>query len=691
MLVSQSARVSSLDSHILCALVHCTNAPALAQDELSRKHMYTSTQQHTSHMVAELRGCSTAPADMAEYVQRVGEQLSELLVEGWNLLPLVYKVAIGSRRAAWRVITSLEQKEKFKGKEQLVSHAKEYVAKVEGELQKIRDGILALMDKKPIPSPSTDESKTFYYKMKGDYYRYLAEFATGDAKSKACEDACFAYAEATQIAEKDLVVTHPIRLAMALNSSVFQSEVLQSPEDCDPDFAGDVHVGKNDLDVPVVVQRQISMVQTVQKTKEIPQLQCIDKVVDDPVVQIPQMQVVGKTVEGPQVHFTGVMKPDDPDAKIKFLAEEELHGVGGFVFDAHGNRVANELGGRNCVTGEMWKNEPPFGLAPNKVTSDDIAWQCKHHTGRGVKLHESGTAIVEDMEAPVSKTPDSIEAHDQASLKTTRDPNVEPYPAFSSGKSWNEASGKTGSEKKFNHNVSSRGDSAAQPNVAENEGPRPEVTNGHDAHVVECVTAVTTRTVAHRQVPLIQRVQKMVEVPQVQFIDKVVDIPVIRQRQMSVGACGGCAESQGEEEQEEREMGGSFVQGGEHRREEDETDTQVPGSELVPVAPNMGAGGSHPQATMDQERDKELCEIRRMVEFLVHRERKLDVKTDVAARRLERLERESSQLEDEERGSSLGEALTDRTKVVKLIVDKWFVDKGYGCRQGIRLWQGSHW
>ena len=139
------------------------------------------------------------------------------------------------------------------------------------------------------------------------------------------------------------------------------------------------------------------------------------------------------------------------------------------------------------------------------------------------------------------------------------------------------------------------------------------------------------------------------------------------------------ASSDGEEEElKQRAEGTSLVQGGEHSREEDETDAQVPGSELVQMAPNMGAGGSHPQAMMDQERDKELREIRRMVEFLVHRERKLDVRTDVAARRLERLERESSQLEDEEHETSLEGALTDRTKVVKLIVDKWFVDKGYG-------------
>ena len=71
------------------------------------------------------------------------------------------------------------------------------------------------------------------------------------------------------------------------------------------------------------------------------------------------------------------------------------------------------------------------------------------------------------------------------------------------------------------------------------------------------------------------------------------------------------------------------------------------------MAPNMGAGGSHPQAMMEQERDKELREIRRVVEFLVHRDRKLDVRTDMAARRLERLERESSQLEDEKREPSL--------------------------------------
>ena len=99
----------------------------------------------------------------------------------------------------------------------------------------------------------------------------------------------------------------------------------------------------------------------------------------------------------------------------------------------------------------------------------------------------------------------------------------------------------------------------------------------------------------------------------------------------------------------------------------------------------MEAGGSHLQATAEEEQivdwTQDLREIRRMVEFLVRRERKLDVKADVAVRRLARLEKEHSQLEDEEREASLPDALADRTKVVKLVVDKWFVHKGFGFRR----------
>ena len=151
------------------------------------------------------------------------------------------------------------------------------------------------------------------------------------------------------------------------------------------------------VDVPVVLVVQAPQVQVPEKTVEISQLQAVEKIVETPETQ---------TIQGIQTSES--LKPDDPDAEIKFLVEEELHGVGGFVSDTNGDRVANELGGRNCVTGEMRKNKLPSGLDLDST----IDWQCKHYTGRGVrKLHESGTTLAEGMEALVSKMPDSIEAH----------------------------------------------------------------------------------------------------------------------------------------------------------------------------------------------------------------------------------------------------------------------------------------
>jgi len=169
--------------------------------------------------------------EMADYMEKVGKSGDELSVEERNLLSVAYKNAVGSRRAAWRIITSVEQKEKTKGNEENAKWAKEYCSKVEAELQKICDTILGLLDGKLIVKATTGESKVFYQKMKADYYRYIAEFTDGDAKSKAAESAREAYAEAAAVAEKDLAVTHPIRLGLALNFSVFMYEVLSNPDE----------------------------------------------------------------------------------------------------------------------------------------------------------------------------------------------------------------------------------------------------------------------------------------------------------------------------------------------------------------------------------------------------------------------------------------------------------------------------
>lgn len=65
---------------------------------------------------------------------------------------------------------------------------------------------------------------------KGDYHRYLAEFALGDKRKTSADKSLEAYKAATEIAQTDLAPTHPIRLGLALNFSVFYYEILNSPD-----------------------------------------------------------------------------------------------------------------------------------------------------------------------------------------------------------------------------------------------------------------------------------------------------------------------------------------------------------------------------------------------------------------------------------------------------------------------------
>ena len=223
------------------------------------------------------------------------------------------------------------------------------------------------------------------------------------------------------------------------------------------------------------------------------------------------------------------------------------------------------------------------------------------------------------------------------------------------------------------------------------------------------------------QVPNVQRVQKTVEVPRVQYIDKVADIPLDVQRQGSTNqapqyidevvdvpvptqsiaptipdtddlclhetadedglehenkkrktlivniASGDEAEGDTEKEQE---MTRSLVQG-EELMVMDETDAQGPEHEMVQAM--------HAQWVQElRDVKNELMHVRELVGVLVRRERSAENKAEVAARRLDRMEREQTEADDAEHEANLQEALANQSKAVKVVVDKWFVDKGYG-------------
>lgn len=159
-------------------------------------------------------------------MKAVANQGQELSVEERNLLSVAYKNVVGARRASWRVISSILQR----GDSDKQEHIKEYLGKIERELVDICTDILNIIETTLIPNSSSDEGKVFFYKMKGDYHRYLAEFQVDDARKKSAEAALEAYKQASQIANANLPPTHPIRLGLALNFSVFYYEILNSPE-----------------------------------------------------------------------------------------------------------------------------------------------------------------------------------------------------------------------------------------------------------------------------------------------------------------------------------------------------------------------------------------------------------------------------------------------------------------------------
>jgi 14-3-3 protein epsilon len=99
-------------------------------------------------------------------MKKVAHLKVELTVEERNLLSVAYKNVVGARRASWRIVSSIEQKEENKGNENNVRRIKDYRSKIEKELSSICDDILNVLDNFLIPSATSNESKVFYYKMK---------------------------------------------------------------------------------------------------------------------------------------------------------------------------------------------------------------------------------------------------------------------------------------------------------------------------------------------------------------------------------------------------------------------------------------------------------------------------------------------------------------------------------------------
>ncbi|MDP2059833.1 MAG: 14-3-3 family protein [Flavobacteriaceae bacterium] len=165
--------------------------------------------------------------EMVVCMKRVVKASADLSSEERNLLSVAYKNIIGSRRTAWRVITSIEHREVEKGSSEHLALITSLRKQFESELSAICDELLGLLDSYLIPAAAGGEAKVFYLKMKGDYHRYYVEVSPGDEQKQAALDA---YDKATNAAQSTLAPTHPIRLGLILNFSVFHYEIMQQHE-----------------------------------------------------------------------------------------------------------------------------------------------------------------------------------------------------------------------------------------------------------------------------------------------------------------------------------------------------------------------------------------------------------------------------------------------------------------------------
>ena len=162
-------------------------------------------------------------------IKSVVENGLELTTEERNLFCGAYKNVVRARKYSLRIISSLEEKKEET--EDSKGFAEMYRAKIEKELKDICEEVLSLIDRHLIPKASNAESKVFYHKMKGDYFRYLAEIAVGDDRKTVVENSHQAYIEATEISKKEMKPVHVVALGLALNYSKFLYEILNAPEE----------------------------------------------------------------------------------------------------------------------------------------------------------------------------------------------------------------------------------------------------------------------------------------------------------------------------------------------------------------------------------------------------------------------------------------------------------------------------
>ena len=152
----------------------------------------------------------------------VAQMSDDFSTDQRNMLSVGFKNLISSQRGTIRVIGAIEQNPKYtKFSDALLA----YKSKIQTELYDKCMEIVNIVKSQCCPLAQNDESKAFFQKMIGDYYRYVAESASADKLGETKNGALEGYNEAQKLCET-LNACNPIRIGLALNFSVFHYEIM---------------------------------------------------------------------------------------------------------------------------------------------------------------------------------------------------------------------------------------------------------------------------------------------------------------------------------------------------------------------------------------------------------------------------------------------------------------------------------
>lgn len=168
---------------------------------------------------------------MFKYMEEmVKKKKEELTSDERNLFYAACKNNITHERESILTLLEYEAKESKKAQSDYLNYIKEYRDKYQKKLEEKCQKVIELIESKLLYNVSNKEGKVFYQKMKGDFYRYMAEYADIESKDKFSKKCLEEYNQAVDGAQ-ELEWRNPIKLGLMLNFAMFSYEIVGDKEE----------------------------------------------------------------------------------------------------------------------------------------------------------------------------------------------------------------------------------------------------------------------------------------------------------------------------------------------------------------------------------------------------------------------------------------------------------------------------